>query len=164
MSMKNAPGLTVMELAELAGKARSTILNWRDKYNLFNATPETQDNPDRWGKRYDLHAAQTVLTIQKLQEKGVTFQRIRKAVDRLREYGEDLAGSVLYSDGEGVYKIDNKNEVAEQLAENPGQLEHFATLIDLENVEQKAVSYFQEHTEQQDVEKNEPERDVRQTA
>ena len=151
-------GVSIKELADFAGKARTTILSWRDNHNLFSTIQESEDNPDYVGKRYDLHAVQTVLAVKKLQDKGVSFTQIKKAVHTLKEHGEDLAGSVLYTNGEGIYKINSKQEVAESLASNPGQLEHFATLVDLEEVKEKAIKFYQEKNDQ------EPEEKVRKTA
>ena len=146
MACKNAPGLTIYELMELTGKARSTLLYWRDKHGLFEATELTKDNPNMWGKKYSLHAAKTVLTVAKLEAQGASFHKIKMAVEALEERGENLAGAALYSDGNGIYKVDNKGEVMEGLAQNPGQLESLE-FVDLDAVEKKAVSFFKEHAE-----------------
>lgn len=162
MAQKNAPGLTTNELSELADRGRTTLLYWRNEHDLFSATEATQDNPNCWGKRYSLQDAQAVLTVCELQEQGLSLQKIRKAVEELRKQDVDLSEAVLRTDGENIYRVDTRKELAEQLTEEPGQIGH-CHLIDLGEIHERATEYYDEHATKQDDSKKTT-RDVGMTA
>lgn len=143
--MSGEVGITTNELCELSGMSRQRLDYWRRECGLFEPTETSRDNYKKAGYRYDLQAVQTVLTVSKLREQGVSLQKIQKAVSELENYGEKLSGAVLYADEEtdGLYRVREKDDVLESLTDSPGQLESLS-LISLDDVDEKARDFFEE--------------------
>jgi DNA-binding transcriptional MerR regulator len=136
--MNDSPGVEMDELVDISDVNESTLKYWK-KQGLFSPTEETKDNHKKAGYKYDLQAVQCVLTVKKLRDQGVSLQKIREAVDVLREYGENLSGVVLYTDNEGdeLYRIEEKEDLMESLTSDPGQLEDLQ-LVSLDDVNEEA--------------------------
>jgi DNA-binding transcriptional MerR regulator len=65
--------------------------------------------------------------IKKLLDVGVSLQRVRRAMNYLRELGSDLTGITLVSDGESVYACYSDGDVVDLLRRGEGL---FAIAID----------------------------------
>lgn len=114
-------GLTSHDLVELTGQKYRTLMRWYED-GLFDAIPETTNGKKR-GHEFDMLNAQKALTIAELRDQGVSLQKVKKAIEALDEYGENLADTVLYTDGEGIYRVKDKNELDyTDLVDSPGQM------------------------------------------
>lgn len=58
--------------------------------------------------------------IKSLLDAGVSLQRIRAAIDYVRERGLSLRGLTLVSDGATVYALDDSRDVVDLLAKGQG--------------------------------------------
>jgi DNA-binding transcriptional MerR regulator len=135
-------GMTSEELTDLTGKNYRTLMRWQDR-GLFEPIPETKERAKKKGLEFDLRNVQKALTIVELRDRGVSLQKIRKAIDALNQFDEDLASAVLFTDGEGIYRVKERDELDyTDLVDSPGQLTT-SEFFDLGEVAEKAREEFQ---------------------
>lgn len=58
--------------------------------------------------------------VKRLLDTGVSLQRVRTAVDELRQRGRSLADVTLVADGSSVYAVDDSQQVIDLLARGQG--------------------------------------------
>ncbi len=107
-------GITFPELVDLVEEPRSTVDHWV-RTGLIQPVPESLYNPKSVGRRFNLRNTQIALTIARLREAGVSLQRIREASEKLKEFDEDLATAVLWTDSLDVYQVGDVGAMEEAL-------------------------------------------------
>ena len=101
-------------------------------------TPSIRDASGSGTQRlYSFQDLVTLRVIKNLLDTGVSLQRVRVAVEHLRDMEEPLTGVTLMSDGDGVYEAHSPEAVVDLLRSGQGV---FAIALDrvLSDVE-KAV-------------------------
>ena len=84
-------------------------------------TPSLNDAHGSGTQRlYSFHDLATLRVIKKLLDTGVSLQRVRTAVDHLREMDTPPHGVTLMSDGAGVYEAHSPEAVVDLLKNGQG--------------------------------------------
>ena len=91
-------------------------------------TPSVRDASGSGTQRlYSFQDLVTLRVIKNLIDAGVSLQRIRKAVEHLRQMERPLAAVTLMSDGKGVYEAHSPEAVVDLLRQGQGV---FAIAVD----------------------------------
>ena len=84
-------------------------------------TPSIRDASGSWTQRlYSFQDLVTLRVIKNLLDTGVSLQRVRVAVEHLRDMEEPLTGVTLMSDGDGVYEAHSPEAVVDLLRSGQG--------------------------------------------
>lgn len=84
-------------------------------------TPSVRDAEGSGSQRlYAFDDIVQLKVIKSLLDAGVSLQRIRQAIDFVRERGLSLRNLTLMSDGTRVYALDNQREIIDLLASGQG--------------------------------------------
>ena len=84
-------------------------------------TPSIRDASGSGTQRlYSFQDLVTLRVIKNLLDTGVSLQRVRVAVEHLRDMEEPLAGVTLMSDGRGVYEAHSPEAVVDLLSSGQG--------------------------------------------
>jgi DNA-binding transcriptional MerR regulator len=84
-------------------------------------TPSIRDASGSGTQRlYSFQDLVTLRVIKNLLDTGVSLQRVRVAVEHLRDMEEPLAGVTLMSDGQGVYEAHSPEAVVDLLRSGQG--------------------------------------------
>ncbi len=84
-------------------------------------TPSVRDAEGSGSQRlYSFEDIVQLKVIKNLLNTGVSLQRIRKAIEFVRERGLSLRNVTLLSDGETVYALDNQSEIIDLIARGQG--------------------------------------------
>jgi DNA-binding transcriptional MerR regulator len=84
-------------------------------------TPSIRDASGSGTQRlYSFQDLVTLRVIKNLLDTGVSLQRVRVAVEHLRDMEEPLAGVTLMSDGDGVYEAHSPEAVVDLLRSGQG--------------------------------------------
>jgi DNA-binding transcriptional MerR regulator len=84
-------------------------------------TPSVRDASGSGTQRlYSFQDLVTLRVIKNLLDTGVSLQRVRVAVEHLRDMEEPLTGVTLMSDGDGVYEAHSPEAVVDLLRSGQG--------------------------------------------
>lgn len=84
-------------------------------------TPSVRDADGSGSQRlYSFDDIVQLRIIKRLLDAGVSLQRIRKAIEFVREHGLDLKSITLLSDGRTVYALDDQQQIIDILASGQG--------------------------------------------
>lgn len=85
------------------------------------ATPSVQAAQGSGSQRlYSFEDLVELKLIKNLLDTGVSLQRVRQAIDNLRELGHDVTGVTLVGDGTSVYACKSPDEVIDLLRNGQG--------------------------------------------
>lgn len=85
------------------------------------ATPTVQAAQGSGTQRlYSFEDLVELKVIKNLLDAGVSLQRVREAIEYLRDLGHDLAGVTLLSDGHSIYACKSSDEVFDLLRQGQG--------------------------------------------
>lgn len=85
------------------------------------ATPSIQPAHGSGSQRlYSFEDLVELKVIKNLLDAGVSLQRVREAIEYLRELGHDLSGITLVSDGNSIYACKSSDEVFDLLRRGQG--------------------------------------------
>lgn len=85
------------------------------------ATPTIQEAQGSGSQRlYSFEDLVELKLIKNLLDAGISLQRVRDAIDYLREQGQDFAGVTLVSDGKSIYACKSADEVFDLLRRGQG--------------------------------------------
>ncbi len=91
-------------------------------------TPSVRDARGSGTQRlYSFRDLVALRVIKQLLDTGVSLQRVRKAVDHLKEMGEPASGATLFSNGKGVWQTHSPEAVVDLLRKGQGV---FAIAVD----------------------------------
>lgn len=85
------------------------------------ATPSVQKAQGSGSQRlYSFEDLVELKLIKNLLDTGVSLQRVRQAIDNLRELGHDVTGITLVGDGTSIYACKSPDEVIDLLRKGQG--------------------------------------------
>jgi DNA-binding transcriptional MerR regulator len=91
-------------------------------------TPSVRDADGSGSQRlYSFEDIVRLKVIKRLLDAGVSLQRIRKAIEFVRDRGLSLEHITLVSDGDNVYAVDDERQIIDLLAKGQGV---FAIAVD----------------------------------
>jgi DNA-binding transcriptional MerR regulator len=118
-------GFRVPEVCRLVGISYRQLDYWA---RTELVTPSIRDAHGSGTQRlYSFQDLVTLRVIKSLLDAGVSLQRVRSAVDYLREIEEPAHGVTLFSDGRGVYQASSPDAVVDLLRKGQGV---FAIAVD----------------------------------
>jgi DNA-binding transcriptional MerR regulator len=118
-------GFRVPEVCRLVGISYRQLDYWA---RTELVTPSIRDAHGSGTQRlYSFQDLVTLRVIKSLLDTGIALQRVRVAVDYLREIDEPAHGVTLFSDGKGVYQAESPEAVVDLLRNGQGV---FAIAVD----------------------------------
>jgi len=125
MSEATEQGFRVPEVCRLVGISYRQLDYWA---RTELVTPSIRDARGSGSQRlYSFQDLVTLRVIKGLLDTGISLQRVRVAVDYLRDIDEPAHGVTLFSDGKGVYQSASPEAVVDLLRNGQGV---FAIAVD----------------------------------
>jgi DNA-binding transcriptional MerR regulator len=125
MAIDREQGYRVPDVCRIVGISYRQLDYWA---RTELVTPSIRDANGSGSQRlYSFQDLVALRVIRRLLDAGVSLQRVRKAVDHLRDMDLPASGVTLFSDGRGVYEAHSPEAVVDLLKKGQGV---FAIAVD----------------------------------